>query len=240
LKRHEFNVLVLTKTFIMRNLALASLLITSSITNSTISNSIPTSRKKMFVSNKLDFVDEALLTTTKANEYLKKELNIITNELPLCLPLDIKGFKRVSGYYGNRKHPILNKWRMHKGIDFAGKLNTDIYAAGDGIVKSVRYSSGYGLCVVITHGNGLSTVYGHLNDATVKKGDVVKASQKIGLLGNTGISTGPHLHFEIKVKKRSIDPLKLLNCNRDNFIQKMLTFKNFKKWENQNYFLTIS
>jgi len=224
----------------MRNLALASLLITSSITNSTISNSIPTSNKEMIVSNKLDFVNEALLTTTKANEHLKKKFSIITNEVPLCFPLDIDNFKRISDYYGSRKHPILNKWRMHKGIDFAGKLNSDIYAAGDGVVKSVRYSSGYGLCVIITHSNGLSTIYGHLNDAVVKKGDVVKASQKIGLLGNTGISTGPHLHFEIKVNKRSIDPLKLLNCDRDNFIQKMLTLKNFKKWERQNYFLKIS
>jgi len=224
----------------MRNLALASLLITSSITNSTISNSIPTSNTEMIVSNKLDFVNEALLTTTKANEYLKKELNLITNELPVCFPLDMKGFKRVSDYYGRRKHPIFGKWRMHKGIDFAGELDTDIYAAGDGVVKSVQYSSGYGLCITIQHSNGLSTIYGHLNDAVVKKGDVVKASQKIGLLGNTGVSTGPHLHFEIKVNKRSIDPLKLLDCNRDNFIQKMLTFKKFKKWERQNYFLKIN
>ncbi len=129
---------------------------------------------------------------------------------------------------------------MHKGTDFAGKIGTSILAAGDGKVKTVRYSSGYGLYIVIDHGKGVETIYGHLKDVTVKKGDIVKASQEIGKLGNTGLSTGPHLHFEIKVKKQSIDPLKLLSCNRNDLVQKMLTFKNFKQWEHQNYFLKIS
>jgi len=224
----------------MRNLALASLLIVSSFTNSTISNSTTTSTSEMTVSTQLDYVNEALTTISSANNYLKSSHNVILNELPVCFPLDIKGFKRVSDYFGKRKHPILNKWRMHKGIDFAGKLGTDILAAGDGKVKKVRYSSGYGLYIVIDHGNNITTTYGHLKDANVKVGDIVKASQVIGKLGNTGLSTGPHLHFEIKVKKQSIDPLKLLSCNRDKLISKMLTFKNFKQWEHQNYFLKIS
>ena len=224
----------------MRNLALASLLIGSSITNSTISNSIPTSNTEMIVSTQLDFVNEASLTITGANKYLKTEFNIITNDLPVCFPLNIKDFKRISDYFGKRKHPILNLYRMHKGIDFAGKLNTEVYASGNGIVKKQGYSSGYGKFIVIDHGHGIKTIYGHLNDTKVKKGDKVLAGQVIGLLGNTGLSTGPHLHFEIKVKNKSIDPLKLLQCSRSELISKMLNFKKFAQWQNQSYFIKTS
>jgi len=116
-------------------------------------------------------------------------------------PLDGGGWHYVlSSLYGMRFHPILQEWRSHNGIDILANYGDAIYAAQGGTVVTANtdgWGSGYGNYVVIDHGNGLSTLYGHMSSVAVSAGDTVYQGQVIGYVGTTGMSTGPHLHFEV-------------------------------------------
>ncbi|TME16707.1 MAG: M23 family metallopeptidase [Chloroflexi bacterium] len=106
--------------------------------------------------------------------------------------------------YGPYKH-------FHTGIDIAAPLGTTVMAAADGVVVAVGHTTvGYGNYVVIAHGGGIATLYGHLLDTSVKVGDRVVRGQMIGLEGSTGLSTGPHVHFELRVNDQVIDPMPYL------------------------------
>lgn len=113
----------------------------------------------------------------------------------------------LSSYYGIRKDPFTGNPSMHKGIDFAGKEGSDVIATGAGVVTWSGRRSGYGGLVEIDHGNGLKTRYGHNAVLTVKIGDIVTKGQAIALLGSTGRSTGPHVHYEVLKNGRQVDPL---------------------------------
>lgn len=106
----------------------------------------------------------------------------------------------VTSSYGTRKHPILRKYKMHTGIDIAASSGNSIVAANKGTVIIAQYdkSGGYGRMVVIDHGGGITTLYGHASKLLVSVGDEVKAGQVIAKIGSTGLSTGPHLHFEVR------------------------------------------
>lgn len=112
----------------------------------------------------------------------------------------------ISSDYGNRWHPILGKYKWHSGIDIAVNSGTPIKAAEDGTVILSGSNGGYGLCVIIDHGGSISTLYGHASKLLVKVGDVVTRGQTIALAGSTGVSTGPHLHFEVRVKGVTDNP----------------------------------
>lgn len=114
----------------------------------------------------------------------------------------------ISSYYGNRLHPILGTYIFHSGVDIAVDYGTEIKAAEDGTVIFAGVNGGYGNCVIIDHGGGISTLYGHASKLLVKKGQVVTKGQTIALVGSTGLSTGPHLHFEVRVNGVTQDPLK--------------------------------
>lgn len=120
-------------------------------------------------------------------------------------PLPVKG--RISSYYGNRMHPILKKLRYHSGVDIAVPSGTPILAADDGVVIFSNTNGGYGKMVSIDHGAGISTVYAHCSSLLVRAGQKVSKGQKIALVGTTGLSTGPHLHFEVRKKGVPTDPL---------------------------------
>jgi len=118
----------------------------------------------------------------------------------LRAPLD---FTRVSsGFNPNRRHPISGKVRAHKGIDFAAPTGTPIYAAGDGRIEFAGRKGGYGNAVVINHGKGITTLYGHMSrfGKSARNGRTVRQGELIGYVGSTGASTGPHLHYEYRVK----------------------------------------
>ncbi|MCC7478438.1 peptidoglycan DD-metalloendopeptidase family protein [bacterium] len=115
----------------------------------------------------------------------------------------------VSGF-GYRNHPIFGKRKMHTGVDIAAPEGTTIIAAGDGKVIDAGRMGGYGLAVVIDHGNGRATLYGHCSEINCKVGDVVAAGEKIAEVGSTGYSTGPHCHFEVRIKGTPVDPLQSL------------------------------
>lgn len=116
---------------------------------------------------------------------------------------------KITSSYGMRKHPILRKYKMHTGIDIAGSYGSSIVAANKGTVIIAKYdtSGGYGNMVVIDHGGGITTLYGHASKLCVKVGQEVKAGQTIAKVGSTGLATGNHLHFEIRVNGATINPL---------------------------------
>lgn len=124
------------------------------------------------------------------------------------LGMPISGNYRISSSFGTRTHPISGKKHTHTGIDFAAAQGTDIYAAEDGVVLVAQSWSSYGNCVIIDHGNGLWTLYGHIRNGGIKveKGETVKKGQKIAEVGSTGNSTGPHLHFEVRKNEVPVNP----------------------------------
>ena len=125
------------------------------------------------------------------------------------LGMPIKDYKYVSSNFGPRTHPVTGqKGKQHNGIDFAAPAGTAIYAAESGTVIVAQSMSGYGNTVILDHGNGLWTLYAHIrNDGIlVKAGEVVKKGQKIAEVGSTGVSTGPHLHFEVRLNEKPVNP----------------------------------
>ncbi len=118
---------------------------------------------------------------------------------------------RVTSTFGNRFHPIYRRTIMHTGIDVAMPTGSLIYAADGGKVVEVGYSGGYGLMVKIDHGENIETLYAHLSDTYVSVGDMVFKGEKIALSGNTGTSTGPHLHFEVRKIGNPINPTNYLS-----------------------------
>ncbi|WP_066627372.1 M23 family metallopeptidase [Labilibacter marinus] len=129
--------------------------------------------------------------------------------MPAIIPVANWDLKRIgSGFSPRRFHPILKKWRQHEGIDFIARTGTDVYASADGKVKSVRYSDSFGKMIEIDHGFGITTLYAHLSKQDVRRGDEVKRGVVIGHVGNTGLSAGAHLHYEVHVNGVEVDPVK--------------------------------
>lgn len=116
-------------------------------------------------------------------------------------------FSRVTSGFKMRFHPILQTWRAHLGVDYASPIGTPVRAIGLGVVESAGNMGGYGNAVVLKHANGHSTVYAHLSQMLVKRGQSVTQGQIIGKVGETGWATGPHLHFEFRVNGKHQDPL---------------------------------
>ncbi len=121
----------------------------------------------------------------------------------------LKGGGRISSRFGYRKHPVFGTYKLHSGVDLSAPRNTPIYAAGDGVVETAKWASGYGRYVKLKHVNGFETAYGHMNKIAdgMAPGVRVRQGQIIGYVGTTGVSTGNHLHFEIKINGRFVDPL---------------------------------
>ena len=114
--------------------------------------------------------------------------------------------------YGMRTHPVTGRFQMHKGIDLAAPPGTPILATGDGIVTFAGRSGNYGLLIRVKHLGGISTTYAHLEKIYVRKGQSVSRNQQIGAMGSTGASTGPHLHYEVVVDGRMINPMKFIEA----------------------------
>lgn len=124
--------------------------------------------------------------------------------LPSTMPVGDYPF--LSSSYGWRRNPVTHRYAMHEGLDFAAPAGTPILAASGGVVLEARYQPGYGNTVEIDHGDGLITRYAHASKLLVKPGEVVSRAQEVALVGSTGQSTGPHLHFEVRLAGQPLDP----------------------------------
>lgn len=163
--------------------------------------------KESSLTNQINKMSETLdfkIQQLTALESLMMGLNIERESELAGRPIN-KGW--LSSYYGVRKDPFTGRPAMHKGIDFAGKEGEDVIATGAGVVTWSGDRYGYGKLVEIDHGNGLRTRYGHNAELTVEVGDVVTKGQSIALVGNTGRSTGAHVHYEVLKSGQQVDPL---------------------------------
>lgn len=142
---------------------------------------------------------DELIALAKARE--KKMRHI-----PALIPVD-KKYSFVASAFGYRKHPILGIVRMHEGVDMDAPRGAKVYATGDGVVVGARYNGGYGRVVSIKHGYGYETRYAHLQKMLVRKGQKVKRGDVIGLVGNSGLSTSSHLHYEVRVNGKPVNPI---------------------------------
>jgi murein DD-endopeptidase MepM/ murein hydrolase activator NlpD len=119
-------------------------------------------------------------------------------------------YARLSSRFGARKHPILGKMRLHKGVDYAASSGTPIMAAGDSRVQFVGRQNGYGNVVILDHGRGYTTLYGHMSRfGKIRAGQRIAQGTVIGYVGSTGMATGPHLHYEFRVNGVHRNPLSI-------------------------------
>lgn len=146
-----------------------------------------------------------LLETMLMNKNLQDEV------MPAGRPID-KGW--TSSFFGLRTDPFTGHKAHHKGVDFAGKIGSNISTVASGVVTWAGTRYGYGQMVEVNHGNGYATRYGHAQEVLVKVGDTVEKGQKIALMGSTGRSTGPHVHFEVWHKGKAVDPMKYIRSQK--------------------------
>lgn len=143
---------------------------------------------------------------------LSQQKDLLMRAMPIIMPVDRRRISIRSGF-GWRRDPFTKGYRFHQGLDLAGRIGTPIYATADGLVLDPYANSsmsGYGKVVVINHGFGYQTLYGHLSKILVKPGEKVKRGQIIGHMGSTGRSKGPHLHYEIHYKGTPVNPINYL------------------------------
>lgn len=162
---------------------------------------------------------------------LAKDKEKLLECIPAIQPVRNGDLKRLASGYGWRIDPIYKTRKMHTGMDFTADKGTEVYATGNGVVESLESSFwGYGKCIVINHGYGYKTRYAHLHAFKVKEGQKIRRGELIGLIGNTGKSTGPHLHYEVEKNGEKVNPVnyyhsdltpaqyeKLLEMSQQNF-----------------------
>ena len=138
-------------------------------------------------------------------------------QLEIMLPLGnpLKEFQRVSGAFGRRTDPFNKKKARHEGIDMVAPMRSPVLATADGKVLRAGPNGAYGKFVEMEHALGFRTRYAHMDEISVKKGQVLKAGEQVGLMGNTGRSTGPHLHYEIRVNKKVLNPYRFIRTTRN-------------------------
>ena len=144
-------------------------------------------------------------------ETLMMNRNLQAEVMPAGRPIT-RGW--LSSYFGIRTDPFNGRRVHHKGVDFAGKMGSDVVSVAAGVVTYSGKRSGYGNLVEINHGNGYSTRYGHSSELLVKVGDTVKKGQKVAKMGTSGRSTGPHVHFEVLLNGRAVNPKKYIHASR--------------------------
>lgn len=159
----------------------------------------------------LDNISHKLVVQSKSFDNvieMAKNKEQILAARPAIQPVSIGDLRRFGSSFGMRMHPILKKMRPHNGIDLTAPRGTDIYATADGIVIQASYTTGgYGKKIMVDHGFGYKTLYGHCSKILVEKGQEVKRGEVIGLVGNTGLSISSHLHYEVWVNNRPVNPI---------------------------------
>jgi len=160
---------------------------------------------------RLDEITSQLVVQSKSYDEvfkLAKDKEKLIASIPAIQPVDFHDLRRIGSLYGYRTDPFYKVSKFHEGIDFTAAVGTPIYATGDGVVSEAEYNSGgYGNKIVINHGYSYETVYAHLSKIKVKPGQRIKRGEVIGLMGNTGKSTAPHLHYEVHKAGTPMNPI---------------------------------
>lgn len=149
-------------------------------------------------------------------QVLSKDKEKFSTAIPAIWPIDRSKMRNKIGAFGYRMHPVYRRWKFHSGVDMPGRVGDPIYATGDGVVESTIYSrarTGYGTQIVVNHGFGYKTRYAHLNKIHVQRGDSIKRGQLIADMGNTGVSTSPHLHYEVLYRNSHVNPINYFDKN---------------------------
>ena len=159
---------------------------------------------------KMDMLNRQLYIQSKSFDEvvdLFKNHDEMLKCIPAIQPVANKNLKYTASGYGMRIDPIYKTAKFHNGMDFSANIGTPVYATGDGVIKKAGWQSGYGKIIIVSHGFGYETWYAHLNKYNVRVGQKVVRGEVIGEVGNTGKSTGPHLHYEVHVKGKVVNPV---------------------------------
>lgn len=161
---------------------------------------------------RLDKISKRLYVQSKSfDEVIQKALDreLMLASLPAIQPVSNKDLTHTASGYGWRIHPIYKIRKFHEGMDFTAPIGSDVYATADGVVEEIENNTtrGYGNMVMLDHGYGYETVYAHLSGYKVKIGQHIKRGDIIGYVGNTGLSTGPHLHYEVRKNGNAVNPI---------------------------------
>ena len=158
---------------------------------------------------KVDVLEKELYVQSKSYDEIiemAKTREIRMENIPAIQPVLNKDLTRVASGYGVRIDPVYHVRKFHQGMDFTAPTGTEVFATGNARVSFVGWRQGYGNTVILDHGFGYQTVYAHLYKSLVRKGQKVRRYNIIALVGNTGKSTGPHLHYEVRLNDRPVDP----------------------------------
>ena len=158
---------------------------------------------------KVDVLEKELYVQSKSYDEIiemAKNQEIRMENIPAIQPVLNKDLTRVASGYGMRIDPVYHVRKFHQGMDFTAPTGTEVFYTGNAKVKFSGWKQGYGNTIILDHGFGYETVYAHLYKSLVRKGQKVRRSDIIGLVGNTGKSTGPHLHYEVRLNDRPVDP----------------------------------
>ncbi len=161
------------------------------------------------LSLKVDILEKEIYVQSKSYDdiiAMAKNQEIRMENIPAIQPVLNKDLTRVASGYGMRIDPVYHVRKFHQGMDFTAPTGTEVFATGNAKVKFSGWKQGYGNTIILDHGFGYETLYAHLYKSLVRKGQKVRRSDIIGLVGNTGKSTGPHLHYEVRLNDRPVDP----------------------------------
>ncbi|MBB3125257.1 murein DD-endopeptidase MepM/ murein hydrolase activator NlpD [Mesoflavibacter sabulilitoris] len=195
--------------------------ISSSIDAISLKDSLINEKEKKLLLKEIESKVNTFLTLSKdindvnsLNVYFKHVPELL-NYIPSMVPLK-KGDYNLSSSFGYRYHPVDKKYKRHFGLDLAAEIGKPIYASANGVVtKLKRDLNGYGYHIIIKHRYGFETLYGHMNTILVQKNQIVTQGDLIGTVGQTGKTTGPHLHYEIKKNDNKIDPFGFFNLKKE-------------------------
>lgn len=186
-----------------------------------IANGFPTILASYKSIEKLNHqLDVELQSYKEIDQMLERNISIWASR-PAIQPLSNWQLTYLHKTYGARLHPVLGYIRDHKGLDFTADVGTPVYATGDGKIKNVYYSESLGNVIFLDHIHGYETRYAHLSKFNVRTGQNVKRGEVIGFVGNTGLSGGPHLHYEVLYQGQHVNPI--------NFFQRDLSNKEYEK-----------
>ena len=206
-------------------------------TNSLLNEEIDERQEELdLLSSKIKNVEKLVGIDTQVVEEFKERVDVATitfmekqfmlRTIPSGNPIPNKG---RTDSYGWRTHPLSKKKTFHEGIDLRAHMKTKVKAPADGVIKHVGYDKGYGNTIIVAHSFGFETLYAHLYRPKVKIGDVVAKGDLLGLTGNSGVSSGPHLHYEVRQAQRTFNPTHFMKWTMANY-EPLFTHTKKIKW----------